>query len=122
MNTRNTKINPRENKDVSIKLEDDPFQKILAKLEQKDEDIHDLKLEILSLTDQGKWGNNSHTGQPTTLFIRSISTYQGSMVKVIKTRFNGLAKSKKYFEMYNIYGDDDKLNVAAIYMAKTACD
>ena len=24
--------------------------------------------------------------------------------------------------MYNIYGDDDKLNVAAMYMDKTACD
>ena len=24
--------------------------------------------------------------------------------------------------MYNTYGDDDKLNVAAMYMDKTACD
>ena len=24
--------------------------------------------------------------------------------------------------MYNIYGDDNKLNVAAMYMEKTACD
>ena len=24
--------------------------------------------------------------------------------------------------MYNIYGDDDKLNVATLYMNKTACD
>ena len=24
--------------------------------------------------------------------------------------------------MYNIYGDDDKLNVATMYMDKTACD
>ena len=49
MNTRNTERNPLENKDASIKSEDDPVQKILAKIEQKYEDIRDLKLEILSL-------------------------------------------------------------------------
>ena len=58
MNTWNIERNPSENKDASINLEDDPFQKILAKLEQKYEDIHGLKLEILSLRDQVK-GNNS---------------------------------------------------------------
>ena len=30
-------------------------------------------------------------------------------------------ENRKYFEMYNIYGDDDKLNVAAMYMDKTSC-
>ena len=62
MNTRNTKRNPLEYKGASIKSEDDPVQKILEKLEKKDENIRDLKLEILSLRDQVKGGNNSHTG------------------------------------------------------------
>ena len=39
MNTRNTERNPLENKDASIKSEDDLVQNILAKLEKKDEDI-----------------------------------------------------------------------------------
>ena len=54
MNTRNTERNPLENKDLSIKSKDDQIQKILGKLEQKDKDIRDLKLEILSLRDQVK--------------------------------------------------------------------
>ena len=56
MNTRNTERNPPENEDASIKSDDDPVRKILAKLEQK-EDIHDLKLEIQSLRDQVKGSN-----------------------------------------------------------------
>ena len=62
MNTRNTERTPLENKDASIKSEDDLVQKILAKLEERDEDIRRLKLEIISLRDQVKGGNNSHTG------------------------------------------------------------
>ena len=45
MNTRNTQRIPLENKDASINLGYDPFQKILENLEQKDEGIDDLKLE-----------------------------------------------------------------------------
>ena len=71
MNTRNMERNPSENKDASIKLEDDLVQKILEMLEQKDEDIHDLKLKILSLRDQVKGGNNSHTG-PTHNVIHKV--------------------------------------------------
>ena len=62
MNTRNTERNPSENMDSSIKSKDDPVQKILANLEQTDEDIHDLKIEILSLRYQVKGGNNTHIG------------------------------------------------------------
>ena len=94
MNTRNTERNPPQNKDASIKSKDDPVQKILAKLEQKDEDICDLKLEILPLRDQVKGGNKSHTTQPTTSFTRSRSIYQGSMVIIIETGFDGSTKSK----------------------------
>ena len=122
MNTRNTKRNPLENKDTSIKSAEDPFQKILAKLEKKDEDIRELKLEILSLRDHVKGNNSSHTG-PTHNIVHKV--------KIDLPRFDGesnrdrirwINKIKKYFEMYNIYGDDDKLNVAAMYMDKTACD
>ena len=111
-----------ENKDASKKSEYGPFQKILAKLEQKYEDIHNLKLEIVSLTDQVKGGNSSHTG-PTHNVIHKVN--------IDLSRFNGgnnrdgiqwINKIEKYFEMYNIYGDNDKLNVAAMYMDKTACD
>ena len=122
MNAINTKRNPSENKDASIKSKDDPFKKILAKLEQKDEDIHDLKLEILSLRDQVKGDNSSHTG-PTHNIVHKV--------KINLPRFDGeinrdgiqwINKIEKYFEMYNIYGDGDKLNVAVMYMDKTACD
>ena len=80
MNTRNTERNPLENKDASIKLEDDPFQKILENLEQNDEDIHDLELEILSSSDQVKGGNNSHTG-PTHNVVHKV--------KIDLPRFDG---------------------------------
>ena len=46
MNTRNTKRNPLENNDASIKSEDYSIHKLLEKLEQKEEDIQDLKLTI----------------------------------------------------------------------------
>ena len=71
MNTRNTERKLLKNKDTSIKSEDDPNQKILAKLEQKDEDIRDLKLENLSLRDKVKGGNNSHTG-PTHNVVHKV--------------------------------------------------
>ena len=71
MNTRNIERNPQENKYASIKSEDDPVQKILAKIEQKDEDIRDLKLEILPPRDQVKGGNNSHTG-PTHNVVHKV--------------------------------------------------
>ena len=61
MNKINTERNPPENKDASIKSDDDPVRKILAKLEQK-EDIHNLKIEIQSLREQFKGSNNSHAG------------------------------------------------------------
>ena len=80
MNTRNTKRNPPENKDASIKSEDDPVQKILENLEQKDEGIRDLKLEILSLRYQVKGGNNSHTC-PTHNVIHKV--------KIDLPRFDG---------------------------------
>ena len=114
--------NPSENKDASIKSEDDPIQKILARLVQKDEDIHDLKLKIQSLRDQVRQGNNSHAG-PTHNFVHKV--------KIDLPRFDGennqdrirwINKIEKYFEMYNIYDDDDKLNVATMYMCKIACD
>ena len=60
MNTRNTERNPRENKDASIKSEDDPIQRILINIEKKYEDIRDLKLEIIALIDQVKGDNNSY--------------------------------------------------------------
>ena len=122
MNTRNTERNPLENKDLSIKSKDDQIQKILGKLEQKDKDIRDLKLEIQSLRDQVKGGNNSHIG-PTHNVAHKV--------KFDLPRFDGvnnrdviqwIYQIEKYFEMYNINGDDDKLNVAAMYMDKTACD
>ena len=122
MNTRNTKINCLENKDASIKSEYDPVQKILAKLEQKDEDIRVLKLEILSLRDQVKGGNNSHTS-PTHNVIHKVKNdlprFDG---KNNRDMIRWITKIKKYFEMYNIYGDNDKLNVATLYMDKIACD
>ena len=122
MNTRNTERNPLEKKDASIKSEDDSVQKILVKLEQKDEDIHDLKLKILSLRDQVKGGNNSHTC-PTHNIVHKVNIdfprFDGENNR---DRIRWINKIKKYFEMYNIYGDDDKLNVAAMYMDKTACD
>ena len=55
-------------------------------------------------------------------FINSRSIYKGSMAKIIETGLDGSTKSKNIFEMYNIYGDDDKLNVATMYMDKPACD
>ena len=122
MNTRNTERNPPENKETSIKSEEDPFQMILAKLEQKDEDIHDLKLEILSLRDQVKGGNNSHTG-PTYTIVHKVN--------IDLPRFDNennrdgirwINKIEKYFEINNIYSDDDKLNVGAMYKDKNACD
>ena len=122
MNTINTERNPPENKDASIKSDDDQVQKILAKLEQKDEEIRDLKLKILSLRDQVKGRNNSHIG-PTHNVVHKV--------KIDLPRFNGknnrdeiwwINKIEKYFEMYNIYGDDDKLNVATMYMDETTCD
>ena len=39
------------------------------------------------------------------------------MVKIIETGLNGSGKSKNILK-----SDDDKLNVAAMYMDKTACD
>ena len=61
MNTRNLERNSPENNDASINSKDDPIQKILAKIQQKDEDICDLKIEIIPLRDQVKGGNKSHT-------------------------------------------------------------
>ena len=119
MNTRNTKRNPPENKDAYIKIEDGPFQKILANLEQKDDDICDLKLEILSLRYQVKGGNNSHV-VPTHNIVHKVNIdllrFDGENNR---DRIQWINKIKKYFEMYNIYGDDDKLNVAAKYMDTT---
>ena len=80
MNTINTERNPPENKYASIKSKEDPFQKILANLEQKDEDIHDLKLEILSLRDQVKGRNSSHTSRTHNVVHK---------VKIDLPRFNG---------------------------------
>ena len=114
MNTRNTKRNPPEIKDASIKSEDDSVHKLLEKLEQKEKDIQDLKLTIQSLKDQVKGFNNSHMG-PTCNIIHKV--------KIDLPRFDGesnrdeirwISKNEKYFEMYNIYGDDDKLNVASM--------
>ena len=77
MNTRNTNRNPMENKDASIKSEDDPFQNILENLEQKDEDIPDLELKILSSRvhreTKLKEAIAHIQSQTTTLFTRSIS-------------------------------------------------
>ena len=103
MNIRNTKRNPLDNKDVFIKSEDDPFQNILAKFEKKDKDICDLKLEIISLRDQVKGGNNSHT-RPTHNIVHKV--------KIDLPRFESgnnrdevrwIKKIKKYFEMYTLY-------------------
>ena len=80
MNTRNTERNSPENKETSIKSEEDPFQKILAKLEQKYEDIHDLNLKIQSLREQDKGGNDSHTG-PTHNVVHKV--------KIDLPRFDG---------------------------------
>ena len=94
----------------------------MAKLEQKDEDICDLKLKIQSLRDQVRGGNKSHTF-PTHNFVHKF--------KIDLLRFDGennrdgfrwIKKIEKYFEIHNIYGDDNKLNVATMYMDKTACD
>ena len=122
MNTWNTKRNPPVNKYVSIKSEEDPFQKILGNLEQKDEDVHDLKLEILSLRDHVKGKNGSHIG-PTHHVIHKV--------KIDLPRFYGesnwdtirwINKIEKYFEMCNICGDNYNLSVAEMYMDKTTCD
>ena len=80
MNIRNTERNPPENKDASIKSKDDHIQKILENFEQKDEDIRDLKLEILSLRDQVKGSNNSHSG-PTHNILHKV--------KIDLPRFDG---------------------------------
>ena len=94
MNAINTKRNPSENKDASIKSKDDPFKKILAKLEQKDEDIHDLKLKILSQRDQVKGGNNSHIGQTHNILHKVKIDLPSSMAKIFEMRFDGSTKSK----------------------------
>ena len=74
------------------------------------------------MRDQVKGGNNSHIG-PTHNVAHKV--------KFDLPRFDGvnnrdvirwIDQIEKYFEMYNINGDDDKLNVAAMYMDKTACD
>ena len=79
-------------------------------------------MEILSLRDQVKGGNNSHIG-PTHNVIHKV--------KIDLPRFDGennqdeiwwIKKIKKYFEMYNIYGENGKLNVATMYMDKIDCD
>ena len=72
MNTRNTERYPLDNKDASIKSEDDSIHNLLEKLEQKEEDIQDLKLTIQSLKDQVKGFNNSHTG-PTHNLIHKVN-------------------------------------------------
>ena len=122
MNTKSTERNPPENKDASINSEVDPVQKILAKLERKDEDIHDLKIEILSLRDQVKGGDKSHTNPPHNAIHK---------VNIDLPRFDNennrdgirwISKIEKYFDMYNIYGNADKSNVATMYMDKTSCD
>ena len=80
MNTRNKEGNTLENNDASIKSEDDLVQKILAKLEERDEDMRRIKLEIISLRDQVKGGNKSHTC-PTHIVIHKV--------KIDLPRFNG---------------------------------
>ena len=60
MNTRNIEKPSGEHRCIH-KVRRLSIQKILAKLKKKYEDICDLKLEILSLRDQVKGGNNSHT-------------------------------------------------------------
>ena len=80
MNTRNKEGNTLENNDASIKSEDDLVQKILAKLELKAEDIRDLKLGILSLRDQVRGGNKSHTDPPHNIVHK---------VNINLLRFNG---------------------------------
>ena len=98
------------------------FKRYLQILSKKRRLIHDLKLEIQSLRDQVKGSNNSHTC-PTHDVIHKF--------KIDLPRFNGknnrdrirwISKIEKSFEMYNIYGDENKLNVATTYMDKTACD
>ena len=122
MNTINIERHPRQNKDASIKSEDDLVQKTLENLEQKDENIYDLKLEVQSLRYQVRGGNNSHTGPNHNVVCK---------FKINLPRFDGennrhgirwINKIKKYFEIQNIYGDDEKLILASMYMDKTACD
>ena len=75
----------------------------------------------MSLRYQVKGGNNSHADPIHNIIHKR---------KIVLSRFDGennqdgiqwINKIEKNFEMYNIYGDD-KLNVAAMYMDKTACD
>ena len=72
MSIINTERNLPDKKDASIKSEEDPFQKIFTNLKQKDEDIRDLKLEILSLKDRVKGSNISHTS-PTHNVIHKLN-------------------------------------------------
>ena len=81
-----------------------------------------MKLEIISLRDQVKGNNRSHIG-PSHNVVHKL--------KINLPSFNGesnryeikwISKIEKYFEMYNIYGDDDKLTVTGMYMDKTTCD
>ena len=46
MNIRDMERTPPENKDASIKSDDDLVRKVLENIEKKEKEIHDLKLEI----------------------------------------------------------------------------
>lgn len=151
MNTRNTdrKTNGPSEGNESTKYSDLEFDKITKMVSttiQEFSKIYDQRYEytIKDMNNFAQWRRNSknkkmqvniwvaltlsrnHITYPILSFNNVIH-----QIKIDILKFDGednregtksINKAEKYFDMHRIYDEDDKINIASMYLEKSTCD